>query len=110
MAIPHWTWTAATDTSQGHGSLSVEPLSERFSALANPIRLNILLAFAHNEPPITYGTLRNAVDIDDKGRLNYHVRQLRGQFIQQEQGGYQLTENGQDVIELVLEDSILIES
>lgn len=40
---------------------------------------------------LSYSTIKDRLDIRDNGRLNYHLSQLRGPFLTEVGGGYQLT-------------------
>lgn len=111
MAIPDWTWESASAGSlvgPFQGSAALEPVSETFAALSDTNRLEILLALARADTPVAYSTLRGSVDIDDKGKFNYHVRQLRGEFLQQDDDGYALTDAGRTFVRTVLVDSDLL--
>jgi DNA-binding transcriptional ArsR family regulator len=70
-----------------------EPV-ETFSLLANEDRLAILKAVVHaderGETPLSFSTLREAVDIRDSGRFSYHLRELTDHFLTHSADGYSL--------------------
>ena len=76
--------------------------------LSAPNRLEILLALARADTPVAYSTLRNVTDVDDKGQFNYHVRQLRGEFLEQGEDGYALTDAGSGLVRTVLTEPELL--
>jgi len=66
---------------------------EAFSLLAHDVRLDILLAlvdqwYANRTEPRGYSELMRAVDVEDSGKFNYHLDQLRGTYIQKVEDGY----------------------
>ena len=109
MAIPDWTWAGDDDVLAGQSlpSGALDPVSETFGALSDPARLEILVALARGETPMAYSTLRAATNVQDKGRFNYRVRQLRGEFIQRTDDGYVLTDGGRAFLRTVLTDADL---
>ena len=86
---------------------SVEPVAEALGTLSDPARLEILLALDGTATPVEYSALRAATSIEDKGRFNYHLRQLRGTFVTDRGGGYTLRDAGQRVVETVVEGELL---
>jgi hypothetical protein len=70
---------------------------ETFSLLANEDRLTILKvvvqAAERGETPLSFSTLREAVDIRDSGRFSYHLQKLTGQFLASSADGYLLHED-----------------
>lgn len=70
---------------------------EPFSLLAHEIRLDIVRAFfgqwddieadslddARDERGLRYSTLMDAVGMEDSGKFNYHLEQLRGVYVEQ---------------------------
>ena len=72
-------------------------LVETFSLLANEDRLAILKtvvrADEREETPLSFSTLREAVDIRDSGRFSYHLRELTGHFLTHSADGYSLQED-----------------
>ncbi|MDS0259485.1 citrate synthase/methylcitrate synthase [Haloarcula sp. S1CR25-12] len=86
---------------------AVDPIADRLSTLAEPARLEILLALDEAETPVEYSTLRAATSIDDKGRFNYHLRQLRGTFVANRDGGYALGQSGRRFVDAVVDGDFL---
>lgn len=78
---------------------------DRFGALANPLRVRILLALAATRESdwthrgMRYSDLRSAVDVEDGGRLNYHLDELCGEFVGRHDGHYWLTATGSRVVD-----------
>ncbi|WP_339102635.1 winged helix-turn-helix domain-containing protein [Haloterrigena salinisoli] len=87
------------------GDVDPEAVAESLSALANPLRVRILLALAETRRPnwdhrgMSYSDLRSAVDVEDGGRFNYHVNELRDRFVRREEGRYWLTTAGSRVVD-----------
>lgn len=66
---------------------------EAFALLGHELRLDILLALlseweAVYTEPTGYADLMAAVGIEDSGRFNYHLQQLRGVYVRKVEGGY----------------------
>ena len=85
-------------------STSLEPVSETLAVLSEPTRLELLLLLADRDDPVSYSTLRASSSIEDKGRFNYHLRQLREYFVAKRENGYELADAGRTVVETVLTD------
>lgn len=87
------------------GDLDPEAVAENLSALANPLRIRILLALAETRRPswehegMSYSDLRAAVDVEDGGRFNYHVNELCDRFVRRDEGRYWLTTAGSRVVD-----------
>lgn len=87
------------------GDVNPERVAENLAALSNPLRIRILLALAETRRPnwdhgeMSYSDLRSAVGIEDGGRFNYHVNELRDQFVRSEEGQYWLTTAGSRVVD-----------
>jgi len=69
------------------------PMREAFALLGHDIRLNIVVALLDNwmaayTEPISYAELMDAVEIDDSGKFNYHLKKLRGVYVEKADGGY----------------------
>lgn len=87
--------------------VSVEEVADAFDVLGDPIRLRILLALAgtrraswrHDGLP--YSELRQAVDVEDGGRFNYHLDRLRGEFVRKDDDRYWLTGDGARIVDVV---------
>jgi citrate synthase len=110
MAIPHWLWpTEAPDDAPSPGSdpslsaAEIETATDLFETLSNPVRLEILTALNERSEPISYTALRGETSIEDKGRFNYHLRQLDS-LVCSHDGSYALTEDGEELVETVLAD------
>ncbi|WP_226004560.1 citrate/2-methylcitrate synthase [Natrinema salinisoli] len=89
-------------------SASLEPVSETLAVLSEPNRLEVLLLLYDADEPLAYSDLRRAASIEDKGRFNYHLRQLREYFVADRGDGYELTEVGRTFVRTVLtEDQLL---
>jgi len=86
-----------------NGSDSDHPVSEdAFSLLGHDIRLGILRAFFDMYEPVdpeslpevrdqrtlSYAELMDAVEMEDSGKFNYHLDQLRGVYIEEVKEGY----------------------
>ncbi|MFC7074679.1 ArsR/SmtB family transcription factor [Halovenus rubra] len=87
------------------GENNPEEIAASFSALANPVRVRILLALAETRQSnwdhrgMSYSDLRSAVNIGDGGRFNYHLNELRGSFLRSDDGNYSLTSAGSRVVD-----------
>lgn len=85
-------------------TIAADDVADSLSALANPLRVRILLTLADTwEPDWTqsgrsYADLRDALGIEDGGRLNYHLDELRDQFLTSEDGHYRLTSAGTRIV------------
>ena len=95
---------------QSARAASLEAVSETLATLSEPSRLEILLALADADAPLAYSTLRDSTAIEDKGRFNYHLRQLRDHFVADGEDGYTLTDAGRQVVETVLTDDRLLDA
>jgi len=84
---------------------SLEADAEAFGILADETRLRILLAvhrFRWREgDSISYAELQEAVGVEDNGRFNYHLDRLRGEFLQEQHGGYVPKSQSLPVVELL---------
>ncbi|WP_049926200.1 DUF7347 domain-containing protein [Halopiger goleimassiliensis] len=114
MAIPTWSWAGRAGDGADAGSTAtaratpadgcrrdaaeaaaadVDRLSSEFDLLSSPIRLEILLALAEADDSLRYTDLREAISIEDNGKLNYHLRRLDG-LVTDADGAYDLTDRG----------------
>lgn len=89
-------------------SASLEPISETLDVLSEPNRLEILLTLYDIDGPADYSRLRAGTSIDDKGRFNYHLRQLREYFVRKDDDGYGLTRAGERFVETVVTNDRLL--
>lgn len=104
MAIPTWLWTGTNAPARGETSVAetdtsadetdLEAISDDFELLASPVRVEILLALAERDGAVRYSALRDAISIEDNGRLNYHLRRLEG-AVDAVDGRYALTARGE---------------
>ena len=66
---------------------------EAFALLDHSLRIDILLALldhwrAAETEPQRYSDLMRAVGLEDSGKFNYHLKQLRGVYLRKTAGGY----------------------
>jgi citrate synthase len=87
---------------------TLEPISETLATLSEPSRLELLIALHDGDGPQEYATLKDATSIDDKGRFNYHLRQLQDYFVSDPPEGYVLTDAGRTLVRTVLTDEQLL--
>jgi DNA-binding transcriptional ArsR family regulator len=85
----------------------VDPLAETLATLSHPLRLEILFALVRADGPLEYSSLRASTPVEDKGQFNYHLRQLRGRFVADRDGGYVPTPAGRSAVRTVLTDAHL---
>jgi DNA-binding transcriptional ArsR family regulator len=71
---------------------------EALNAIANEHRIRILRALATADEPLSFSELRRAVGLEDPGRFNYHLSELRGRFVTETETGYDLGDAGQRVV------------
>ena len=79
---------------------------EAFGALGNGIRIDILRILGDAETSLPFSDLRTEVGVDDPGRFNYHLNQLSGHFVEQDDAGYRLKRPGERAIEAVLSGAV----
>lgn len=85
--------------------VDIDDIAASFGALANPLRVRILLALTETRQAdwdhkgMSYSDLRSAVAVEDGGRFNYHLDELRDQFVRAEDGRYWLTAAGSRVVD-----------
>ncbi len=71
---------------------------DMFTALADETRLKILQAlWKFDDQKATYSELKDAIDMHDSGKFNYHLGQLVGLFITKSDGEYVLSQAGKHV-------------
>jgi DNA-binding HxlR family transcriptional regulator len=97
MAIPTWLSTSDASESPSLRTAEIEGVSETLDVLANPIRLEILATLHRRTGDVRYADLRADLSIRDKGRLNYHLRQLDG-LVARDDGRYALTDRGRRLV------------
>jgi citrate synthase len=100
--------TDATLLARHRDSGSLEPVSETLATLSEPARLEVLLALFDAEDPLAYSALKAATSIEDKGRFNYHLRQLRDYFVRDGPDGYALTDAGHTVVHTIVTDDGIV--
>lgn len=81
--------------------------NEAFQLLADETRLAVLQALweVHDpadETPMRFAELRERVGVDDPGRLNYHLNQLRTHFVRRTDDGYVLMDSGKRIVRMLL--------
>lgn len=103
------------------GGTGFGPPEEAFAVLGHEIRLSILRAlFERYEPtaspdgvmpvevePLSYSALLDRVDVDDHGKLNYHLGKLLGRFVYRTDKGYELTDAGMKLVQAIIAGSII---
>lgn len=104
------TGSAVPSVANRTGADALEPVSETLATLSEPARLEILLAVYDAHEPLSYSALMGATSITDKGRFNYHLRQLRGYFLDDGPDGYSLTDTGKTVVDAIVSDQGLFET
>lgn len=72
------------------------PSTRTFELLSNEVRLRIITALGDASGLDGYATLafseiQRAADVDDSGRLTYHLGELSDEFVEETDGGYKLT-------------------
>lgn len=74
--------------------------ADTFAALSAQIRVDVLRAlWEREEHRATFSQLRADVGVDDSGKFNYHLGELRGQFVAKtDDGDYRLRAAGIDVV------------
>ncbi|MDL0124366.1 helix-turn-helix domain-containing protein [Halobacterium salinarum] len=69
-----------------------------FSAVADELRVRILRELWDADDPLSFSELRERVDVQDSGRFNYHLGELRGLFVEQTEDGYDLRFAGRKLV------------
>lgn len=97
-----------SSSSTAGGSLSAD---EAFGLLSNSNRIDILrVVWELTDPldpqPITYSDIRERVEINDPGKLNYHLKKLRGHFIRHTEDGYVLREEGRRIVRVLISGTV----
>jgi len=89
--------------------MSESPVEEQvspaaaFAALADPVRVAVLEALWEADGhTATFSELRTAVGVEDSGRFNYHLSELRGRFVTKDEEGYRLRLAGSRVVGALL--------
>jgi len=87
------------------GPKPASDVEDAFSLLADETRLSILRELYARDEPLTFSELRERVGMRDSGQFNYHLGKLKGQFVEQTDGGYELTIGGFRVLGAVFAGS-----
>ncbi|MFB6111519.1 MAG: ArsR family transcriptional regulator [Halobacteriaceae archaeon] len=83
----------------------LEP-AEAFSIIGSEIRLTILEELWQAESrPVSFSELRRRVGMSDSAQFNYHLDQLRGQFVRKTDSGYEFRQAGLTVVHAILSGS-----
>ena len=118
MAIPSWLWPGDDSSSRTPDRLldpetttasEIEDVSNLFELLSNETRLEILSALHSRTGPLSYTELRGETSIEDKGKFNYHLRQLSA-FIDRQEGEYRLTAKGDRISQNIADDRYSFDS
>lgn len=90
--------------SQTESTLSPD---EAFSLLGNETRIGIVRALWElsdgPQEKTSFSEVRECADVTDSGQFNYHLDKLVGTFVQRDEGGYELTYAGRQVIGAILD-------
>lgn len=83
------------------------PIDQAFQLLGDETRLDILRTLWENYDPldpqlITFSELQDRLEIDDPGRLNYHLGKLTAFFVNRTPDGYELSEAGKRVMRVII--------
>ncbi|MFB6072791.1 MAG: winged helix-turn-helix domain-containing protein [Halobacterium sp.] len=86
---------------------STERLSAEaaFSLVSDETRFAILRELQAADDPVAFSDLREAVGVEDPGRFNYHLGELRGQFVAKREDGYEALPPGHRLVGAVLAGS-----
>lgn len=87
---------------------------EAFALLSDATRITILRAIWDIADPVesesvTFSEIRERVDADDPGRLNYHLDKLRGHFIRRTEAGYELREAGRRMVRVLISGTATVD-
>lgn len=80
--------------------------SAAFSALANPVRIDIIRTLGAANAPLSFSDLHRSTDVKDSGQFNYHLGKLVGSFVHSTEDGYTLSSAGR-LIRHVLSEELL---
>jgi ribosomal protein S27AE len=75
-----------------------EDAEAAFAAVADELRVRILRELWDADGPLSFSELREAVGVDDSGRFNYHLGELRGRFVEKTGDGYDLRYAGRRLV------------
>ncbi|WP_227354497.1 DUF7347 domain-containing protein [Haladaptatus salinisoli] len=75
-----------------------ETAIDALGTLASEHRIAILRELATADEPLAFSELRERVGIRDTGQFNYHLSKLRGRFVRETDGKYELGHAGERVV------------
>ncbi len=70
-----------------------------FTAIGNETRIEILKTLGEAGKPLSFSELRRRVGMRHSGQFDYHLKQLKGHFVDDSPEGYKLTMPGERIIE-----------
>lgn len=84
-----------------------QPMDEAFQLLADETRLAILKSIwdaydPMDSGPVAFSDIRELVDVDDPGRLNYHLGKLTDHFLRRTDDGYEFREAGKRIMRVII--------
>lgn len=82
----------------GDPDAAVDDPTDPLEVLGDELRMDILRTLADADGPLTFTELREAVEVRDTGRFNYHLTRLCEYFVRETAGGYELGHAGDRVI------------
>lgn len=86
-----------SDGTEDRGAAADDP-TDPLAVLGHELRMHILRALADADEPLTFTELREAVEVGDTGRFNYHLTRLCEYFVRETADGYELGHAGDRVI------------
>lgn len=81
---------------------TVDVPADAFSIVGNETRLRILQTLGEAGEPLRFSELFDRIDYADASNFNYHVKQLKGYFIEEADDGYVLRPEGKRVVKAIL--------
>jgi DNA-binding HxlR family transcriptional regulator len=79
---------------------------EAFALLGNEIRIDIIWALSKTpDESLSFSELRSRIDVPDSGQFNYHLTELLGSFVRRDEGEYELTFAGTQVVGAIFSGS-----
>jgi hypothetical protein len=79
---------------------------EAFSVLGHETRLKIVQALGEADGPLHFTGLRERVGFEQGRQFNYHLEKLVGHFIRKSDAGYELTQHGSHLYQVVLSGAL----
>ncbi len=73
---------------------------ETFEAIAHPLRINILKLLA--KKPMSFSELKRKLGIKSSGKLDFHLKKLRGLVTLNDEGKYTLTKDGYAALQAII--------